>query len=277
MKKLFVKATIVGILSTSALAASIAVAQPLHERDNKQYEMRKSVMSELALTSQQKADIKQIRSEAKQDASIYRTEQQEFRKAIKVILNSGQWDEAQVRSLIEENAESAKQLKLLKAKTKSRVFNVLNAEQKALMASKQAEKQSKGKKRRAKGRLPNIERLSKRLALNEAQQAQLASLLDTAKAEREANKARKEEDRATLKGIIQAVEFDEEAWLAFYSENHQDHTERALAKTKMRFDMLSVLNEEQKEKFKKMMRKGKKAKNKQGRNKAKTQKLDQSV
>jgi protein CpxP len=203
---------------------------------------------------------------------------------MRALLESGEWDEQQVRNLIEGNENAAKQLKLIKAQSKNRVYNALSADQKSLMLQKRAEKQAergeRGVNRDQEGKKPRkqkrkgktglaglkLEKLSKRLDLSEEQQAQVAALIDQAKAQRELDKEDRQANRDTLKSIIQAPEFDESAWTTFYDSTSEGHVERALAKTKLRFDLLSVLNIEQKQKFKAMMKK--KMKNKKRKSRA---------
>jgi protein CpxP len=273
MKKLLLSISIAALVSTSALSFA--------KSNDDMNEHPPRLMKELNLSDQQKADIKQIRDEAKQDASIYKTEVKAFRQSMRALLESGEWDEQQVRNLIEGNENAAKQLKLINAQSKNRVYNALSADQKSLMLQKRAEKQAergvnndqegkKPRKQKRKGKTGlaglKLEKLSKRLDLSEEQQSQVAALIDQAKAQRELDKEDRQANRNTLKSIIQAPEFDESAWTTFYDNTSEGHVERALAKTKLRFDLLSVLNVEQKQKFKAMMKK--KMKNKKRKSRA---------
>jgi protein CpxP len=80
------------------------------------------------------------------------------------------------------------------------------------------------------------------------------------KARRATNKEQVENVRAQLTAIIQAEEFDDSAWLALHAQNKQQKREMEVSKIKSRFDILSLLNADQGEKFEKMMKKSKQSK-----------------
>lgn len=261
MKKLLISLTVASLLSTSAFAINA-------KQKERHGDAQRSVMASLSLSDQQKQDIKQIRKETRQDMNVYREENKQFRESMRSIMQATTWDEAEVSSLLEQHMTVNLQRKLIEAKAKNKVFNQLTDAQKAEFVANKAS--NKGNR---KGKNPErkMQRLVKALKLDEQQQAQISEMMTANKAERLANKAQVEGVRSALKNLVQASEFDESAWLAIHAEHKQQKLDMMLNKTKSRFDMLAVLNEQQREKFSKMMRKNKKGKMNKKRGERKAQ------
>jgi|GEM_PF-2160712 len=252
MKKLLLSLTMASLLGVSSYAVNA------HERNHGEHE--RALMASLSLTQEQKDDIKQIRKESQQDLSVYRAEQQQLRKSMREIMQASTWDEAAVTNAIEQQMKLNLQSKLIIAKGKNRVFNQLSTEQQAQFIAEREGK--KGKKDGKKHRDPakKLQRLIKKLDLNAEQQAKLTSMMATNKAQRMAIRAEESSLKAQLAEIVQAKEFDEDAWLAIHANNRRQKLDMAVNKAKARFEMLSVLSAEQREKFEKIMKKGKKGK-----------------
>jgi protein CpxP len=255
MKKLLLSLTVASLLSTSAFA--INAKQKEHHGDHE-----RAMMKSLSLSEQQKEDIKQIRKETMQDLSVYREEKKQFRDSMRAIMESDTWDEARVIAAIEQQMTLSLQSKLIQAKSKNKVFNQLNDEQKAKFIAKS--ETNKGNKK-AKNPDRKMQRLIKALSLDTEQQAQLSVMMEANKAQRSANKSQIEDVKLALRSIVQASEFDENAWLAVHADNKQQKLDMAVNKAKTRFDMLSVLSTEQRAKFAKIMKKNKKGKMKKHR------------
>ena len=242
------------------------------------------MMRNLSLTSQQKDDIKQIRKETKQDLSVFAAEQALSRSSMRAIMQAEVWDEDAVRASIEQQMTLNLQRKLIQAKSKNKVFNQLSSEQQTIFIANDDAKSAKGragqgnmkkgKHKRDSSPEKRMQRLAKSLDLNAEQQAQLSKMMQSNMAQRAANQAFAQNDRAQLKSIIQAKEFDESAWLALHEQNKQEKLTMAISKAKSRFDMMSVLNTEQREKFAKIMQKSKVKKHK-NRGKRKNRSDDQ--
>ncbi len=257
MKKLLISATITALLASSAMSFAKG------PRD--EGEMSKRMMAELNLSSEQKSDLRQIRKEAKQDSSVYRAEMSAYKDEMRTLMQMETWDEAAVKALIEERVDSGLPLKLIGAKAKNKSYNVMTTEQKTKLAEKRAEKMVKRASNKANSDgdrgTKRLDKMAKRLDLTDDQKLAIGAIFAENKAFREANKAEMKGERETLKAIIQAPEFDEEAWLAFHAENKQATVEKALARAKSNYQILSLLDDDQKQKFAKMM---KKAKHKKG-------------
>ncbi|MGJ8674883.1 MAG: Spy/CpxP family protein refolding chaperone [Pseudoalteromonas sp.] len=252
MKKLLLSLTLASLLSAGSYA--------VYAKERNHGEHERTLMASLSLTQQQKEDIKQIRKESKQDLSVYRSEQQQLRENMRSIMQASSWDEVAVTNAINEQMKLNLQSKLIVAKSKNKVFNQLNAEQQAQFIAARDDKKDRkdGKKHKNPGK--KMQRIVKALDLNAEQQAKLTQMMITNKAEQQANRAQAKIVNAQLAQIIQAKEFNEDAWLAIYADNRQQKLDMAVNKAKARFEMLSVLSAEQREKFEKIMKKDRKGK-----------------
>jgi protein CpxP len=228
------------------------------------------MMSSLSLTAQQKDDMKQIHKETKQDLSVFRAEQGQVRENMRAAMEGSVWDESAVKAAIEQSMDLRLQTKLIQAKSKNKVFNQLTSEQQEQFLAKRAEKKDKkGEregKRRGKGASKKVERLVKALELNSEQEAKLSAMMQSNEAQRAESKALNQSLNSQLAAIIHAKEFDENAWTAIHAQFKDQRLEMAVSKAKARFDLMSSMSAEQREKFAKIMKKSKKGKmHKKGR------------
>ncbi len=250
MKKLLLSLTMASLLGVSSYVVNA------HERNHGEHE--RALMASLSLTQQQKDDIKQIRKESQQDLSVYLAEQRQLRENMRAIMQVSIWDEAAVTNAIEQQMKLNLQSKLILAKGRNRVFNQLSTEQQAQFIAEREDKEGKNNGKKHKNPEKKIRRIVKALDLNAEQQAKLTAMMATNKAQKTANRAQKKMLKAQLAQIIQAEEFDEDAWLAIHADNSQQKLEMQVNKSKARFEMLNLLNAEQREKFEKIMKKTKK-------------------
>jgi len=251
MKKLLISLTVASLLSVSAY--SINAQERDHSRN---YE--RELMASLSLTQQQKEDIKQIHKQTRQDLGIYRAEQKQFHESMKALMQAPAWDEVAVANEIEQQMAFSLQSKQIRAKSKNQVFNQLTAEQQTQFIAKRHDKKSKTGEQKRNNPDRKMQRLVKALDLNSDQQAQLTVMMTSDKAQRVAKKEQVKNVRAQMAGIVQAKEFDDNAWLAVHAQNKQQTLDMAVSKAKSRFDMLSVLNTDQRSTFAKIMEESKK-------------------
>lgn len=258
MKKLLISISIASVLYVNSYA--INAKQDIH-----QHEQMPWAMKSLNLSAEQKQDIKQIHKETKQDLSVYREEQKQFRESMRQLMAADVWDEAAVRETIKAQMANQLQSKLIQAKSKNRVFQQFTEQQKTQIQTMRLEGKNSAKKNKKRhtentaAKMPDkrIQRITKALSLSSEQQAQLAKMMETNNTLRHANKEQMLVTRTKLVNIIQAPRFDEDTWLAIHADNEQQKLDMLLSKAKARFDMLSVLDSEQQKRFSKIMQKAK--------------------
>lgn len=252
MKKLLLSLTLASLLSAGSYA--------VYSKERNHGDHEQAMVANLSLTQQQKEDIKQIRKESKQDLSIYRSEQQQLRENMRSIMQASTWDEVAITNAIEQQMRLNLQSKLIQAKSKHRVFKQLSAEQQAQFMAGRRDHKDKRENQKHKKPSKKMQHLSKALNLNDEQQAKLTEMMLANKAEKKANRAQHKIVKAQLAQIIQAKEFDEDAWLAIHADNRQQKLDMAVSRARARFEMISVLSVEQREKFKNIMKKARKGK-----------------
>nr|WP_297350046.1 Spy/CpxP family protein refolding chaperone [uncultured Glaciecola sp.] len=248
MKKLLISLSVASLLSISAYSINA------HERDQHDDNQRE-LMASLSLTQHQKEDIQQIHLQTKQDLGIYHAEQKQFRDSMHTLMQADIWDEMAVTNAIEQQMELTLQSRLIRAKSKHKVFNQLTEEQQAqFIISRHAMKIKKGNQRTQKPER-KMQRLVKALDLNSDQQAQLLVMTTSDKAQRTANKEQLRNVKVELANIVRAKQFDDNAWLAVHAQNKEQKLHMAVNKAKSRFDMLNILNAEQRDKFERIIKK----------------------
>ncbi len=245
MKKLLLSLTVASLLSAGSYA--------VYAKERNHDEHEHALMASLSLTQQQKENIKQIRKDSKHNIRGYHSEQELLRENMRAIMQASTWDEVAVTKTIEQQMQLNLQSKLIQAKSKNRVFNQLNADQQAQFIAAREDKKGKKDDEKHKNHGKKMRRLVKVLDLNAEQQAKLTQIMLTNKAEKQANRTQAKIIKAQLDQLIQAKEFDEDAWLEIHADNQQQKLIIAVNKAKARFEMLSVLSAEQREKFEKIM------------------------
>jgi Spy/CpxP family protein refolding chaperone len=250
MKKLLINLSLASLISVSAYSINA------HEREPRNHN-KHELTANLSLTQQQKEDIKQIHQQTKQGLSTYRAEQKRFRERVQALMQSDTWDELAVTEAIEQLMQLKLQSRLIRAKSKNKVFNRLTLEQQTqFITSRHARKSDNGEKR-AKKSQRTMQRLVKALDLNTNQQAQWAAMMTSDETQRAANKEQVRSLKAELAGMVHAKQFDDNAWLAMNAQNKQQKLYMAVEKAKSRFYMLSVLSPKQRNKFEKIIKKAK--------------------
>jgi protein CpxP len=119
----------------------------------------------------------------------------------------------------------------------------------------------KGKDKRQKMKLA---RLTKVLSLTAEQVEQFKTIEANAKQQMMALKAQSKTMRDSTKTIIQSASFDENAWLENENNALDTKVTARLIKTKAHYDRISLLNDEQKQRFSKIMKKMKEKRSKSG-------------
>jgi len=99
----------------------------------------------------------------------------------------------------------------------------------------------------------SIKKMIKVLGLSESQQVQIKAIRAQAKGENIALRFEMKAYKHGVKALIQAKEFDEQAFIALHSNNQKNYAEIALKKAKMRHAILQILTAEQRVKWQAFM------------------------
>lgn len=217
----------------------------------------RALFKALDLTDVQKQDIAEILRQTKQDNSIYKGEKQALRQQMRALMSAEVWDQALAEDLISQQVSQSTDLSLNRAAARHQAFNVLTSEQQVAFLEQRGEragKKVKGK-RGKHNEQANITRMQKRLGLSEQQILAFEQIQVQHQADTQALKASLKEAKTTENTLVYASEFDQQAW----SELHQDVEQNKIAfgveRLHFRYQVLTILNDEQKQKFAKMQRK----------------------
>lgn len=110
------------------------------------HHMMKRVFSKLDLTEQQREEVKGILSAFKEQMKGKKEGRGEFKAQMKALVQSGTFDEAAVRDLIESKRAERVDAGVAQARMKNQIWNVLNAEQQAKLNEMMENAKGKGKR-----------------------------------------------------------------------------------------------------------------------------------
>jgi protein CpxP len=108
-------------------------------------QMMKRMAKALSLSEEQKAEIKVIKTQAKEQHQTLRTSMKEFKVAEKKLVQAETFDEQAFSALHDTYQPVLKQLALIRVKTKQAIFNVLNTEQQEKWQAMAKHHKGKGK------------------------------------------------------------------------------------------------------------------------------------
>lgn len=112
-----------------------------------------------------------------------------------------------------------------------------------------------------------MKRMMKKLSLSEQQQEQIKTIKEQAKEQHEVLQASIKQFKEAEKVLVQAENFDEQAYIALHTESQQTFLDLALARAKTKNAIFNVLTTEQQEKWSNLKEKRKeKSKHKGYRN-----------
>jgi len=122
---------IAGIAALIIGATVLAVGHGFqgHRRGPGHGEMLEHMARELNLTDAQKQQVKTIMESVESSAEGIHTKLEEVHKQLEAATANGQFDEAQVRTLANQEAQLEADMKVEHLRAKSKVFSVLTAEQ----------------------------------------------------------------------------------------------------------------------------------------------------
>lgn len=267
-KSVITLAIIVNFTFATNILAAVETASNLKGTFKNQKEQRSelSMFRGLSLSEQQKQDIKALFKQVKQDNSIYRADVQLSLQEMQYVMEAPQWDQGAASQLISQHAVKMTQAKLNMAKTKHAAYQLLSSEQKALLEEKQANKLAKKEARANKGNKSDkaeresqktARKLAKKLNLSPQQIQQWKTIQANAKAELAQLKDQAINYRQIERALIQASDFDEDAWLALHQQANVQQQAMRLVGLKAKYDRRAVLTDQQVAQYKKYSEKSK--------------------
>ncbi|WP_221932906.1 Spy/CpxP family protein refolding chaperone [Thalassotalea sp. PS06] len=126
------KTSAVLVLLSSLAFSSMAFDMHKHkgEHGKQGYRMEKMLRA-LDLSDAQRAQIKEIRSNSKQQLEALAPEKKEHRQELQAIIKADSFDENAFLALQNETAQKRQQAGLIRAKTMHQIYHVLDADQQA--------------------------------------------------------------------------------------------------------------------------------------------------
>lgn len=239
-------------LLTIATIACISLAIiPTAMAKNSQHVGPMHAFSLLALSEQQKQEIRDIYTTNRENNSVFAGEKKAVKQQMNSLMNMPTWDEAAARSIITSQIEQGKSIALNHAKARHSAYNVLDDAQKASLSALNSDStnesiQRKSKNKRLKNRNNGAQRLSKALVLSDEQVAQISAIDKDTAAQMQTLKESSNEQRTQMRAIIHANSFNDEAWLALHEKSLNNTLNYKLIKAKAKYDKRAILNDAQK-------------------------------
>ncbi|WP_100658043.1 Spy/CpxP family protein refolding chaperone [Alteromonas flava] len=237
--------TIRSLLFIGAIsAASIAVAHPQDAHQNPMLQ----TLKQLDLGAQQKQDVKALMRQAKADRAVFKADQQAFRQAMKDIVQAEDWQPELVEQLLAQHAEQHKSALRDRADLRHNIWLLLTPEQQTEFMQL-ARPQDKERPDWSE-RLPHM---AEKLSLSDEQQAVMQTLLQETSQVIAPLKQQLQALRAQERALIQATEFDVDAWEALFNEYQPVQQQITLNRTYLQHQMFNQLNEAQQDKLEALM------------------------
>lgn len=230
------------VLSLSILFVSSSIAKPGQHQD-----LRK-VLNQLELTTEQRQDVRQLMREGRDEKRLFRQDIRDVAQQLRTQIQSEDFDQTAVKTVLQQKSDLMTQLALTRAVKKHQVWQLLSEPQKAKFNDIVAQRQDRQSRKSSKPGFRKLGLSDEQKAKIEQIKAENAEVKAAAKAQR---KALKEAQRT----LIQAEEFDQEAWQTLLTEYQPQLIENGIIRAQTRHQIWSLLTEEQQAKATKMMQK----------------------
>ncbi len=233
------------ILLAAAIGSILFASAGVYAQPSGKHEII-SMFKQLDLSRSQKQEVRAIMQQLREDNSLYAADKSEIKLQIDSLFALDTWDSALANDIIDMQILSSTQTALNIAIAKHQAFQVLTDEQKTVLSEKTPSTDKQ------KSALKKIAKLSRRLNLSETQDAELESLMEKQIADISAFESEINAHKLAKKALIQADEFDQEAWNALQMNYASTQASIRLIKLETRFNFKKVLNEVQLEKLSKI-------------------------
>lgn len=233
-----------------AISAGLLSANPSFAHGNKAAQRAENgiprVLSQLALSEAQQADIQLIMQQVRAEAALVKQNMPKSHGQMKALMYQEQWDAELATQIAEQRLQRSSSMQFTRANAMHQAYNVLTDSQKLALASKpqmREDKQGNGKGRDRS--MLNNPRLQKSLALSAQQitdvQAIYAGVQKDNAPLRSELRAFKQAERA----LIQSDEFSQEAWESLYLDAKPSMVSMRVNQLNARYNMKNVLTAEQ--------------------------------
>ena len=232
-KQLITGICLASLFSATMLASTAAIARPNDQGMTKAPILKQ--LRQLDLSDEQKATIKQIMRTAKQDKQVYRSEMDAVNDSFQRIKNMPSWDQALVESIVQQKQSKLAPIQGINAKTRHAIFHVLSAAQ-----QQQLNEQAPRANRKRKGHRPLLKQI-KQLDLSEQQRSAIEQLKQQASTSRASEQERRQAYRENMQAIIQATQFDENAWQNLQENMQSQSAASQVARLKHMYELWQIL------------------------------------
>jgi len=262
--------TIAALACITVAGSAMVIAKPTSHEDSQSAKQFRS-FAQLNLSDQQKQDMRAIFKTTRENNSVYAGEKKEIMTQMQSLMNLPAWEQDTAETIIRSQIQQSQNIALNRAKARNQAYNLLSDEQKnnlAEMDVKYAHKKlsstsrvkhngddSKKFNRTGNAGKISMARFEKALQLSDSQVAQFRAIKANAKQQLIGLKQQGEDHQQMMKLIVQSPSFDENAWITARNAGIQDMISYKLIKTKAQYDRVSLLSDEQKQKFSKMFNK----------------------
>jgi protein CpxP len=194
--------------------------------------------------------------------NTYQPDQESTREAVRNLIQTDEWHEADISSALEAELHLQAQLMWLNIQTHHQIWLTLNEAQKAQILTElnitsedalgenahnelkqQNEERRQGKRERHQEQ--RQKKLIAALNLTDAQQALLVSQRAAEKADREAHKPVQQTLKAEFIGLVTAENLNESDWIALQAQTQTSRFEHAFTRAKNQYTFWNSLSSEQ--------------------------------
>lgn len=257
--------TLKSLFTPIAVSIAIILAQPSASAKPPEHKAQISLrhfLKQVDLTDSQRQDVRLLMQQNRATKNTYQPDQESTREAVRNLIQTDEWHEADISSALEAELHLQAQLMWLNIQTHHQIWLTLNEAQKAQILTElnitsedalgenahnelkqQNEERRQGKRERHQEQ--RQKKLIAALNLTDAQQALLVSQRAAEKADREAHKPVQQTLKAEFIGLVTAENLNESDWIALQAQTQTSRFEHAFTRAKNQYTFWNSLSSEQ--------------------------------
>jgi|GEM_PF-2278920 len=262
--------TLKSLFTPIAVSIAIILAQPSASAKPPEHKAQISLrhfLKQVDLTDSQRQDVRLLMQQNRATKNTYQPDQESTREAVRNLIQTDEWHEADISSALEAELHLQAQLMWLNIQTQHQIWLTLNEAQKAQILTElnitsedaysenalgenahNELKQQNEERRQAKREMHQEQRQKKLIAalnLTDEQQALLVSQRAAEKADREAHKPVQQTLKAEFIGLVTAENLNESDWIALQAQTQTSRFEHAFTRAKNQYTFWNSLSSEQ--------------------------------